>query len=428
MPLNLYAHYRISAISVTYGVFFFSPLLLLAAGIADPAFATIPFNQWLAEPNVPHFHWTAGVSRPVLSFHQRLLAQIEVAVDGKDLETRRKDGELVCFFQTTDSQGTRFQGHAVIELSKLDVNIRAAIVQMGQRAFLLPGDYQLAVALLDTRTREHATTQTRFRVAAPSSSLLARAWRGLPAVEFVSEKQSPESWYLPEIEGHAQWAAGIQTATPLNVVLNLCPKPGLAALLPTLKFISETGPEGPSEHIELLDLARHHSVFQSDHGLEWPVLKTSLAAASTASIDVQSLSDSHHDAQFFVTQVRRIIRASDKPSVVVILSAPIAFAAGEDLTPISLESLPRCRAFYIRYQGEPERFGNRYGQPQSTGGIRGRGMHIGRTVQAGRPLLPDKLAATLKPLNVKIFDVETPEDITKALTEIQKALANQASR
>jgi len=423
-------------------VFRFSPLLLLLVavsvpaaqpqGVADPAFDKIPFAEWMAEAKAPHFRWTVSVPRAVLSFHQRLLSQIEMEVDGKDLETRRDDGELVCFFQITDAQGTRFQGHATIDLSKLDPNIKAATVQMSQRAFFLPGDYQLAAALLDTRTLEHATTQLKFRVAAPSSSLLSLAWRGLPALEFFSEKQSPESWYLPEIEGRVQWAAGIQTDEPLNVVLNLSPKPGLSALLPTLKFLSETGSPSLSEHIEILDLARHHSVFQCDKGLDWPVLKSSLAAANTASIDVHSLTDSHHDAQFFLTQVRRVLRASDKPSVLVILSTPVAFESGEDLTPISLESLPPCHVFYIRYQAAPERSINPYGR--QIGG-RGRGMRMGGPMGgpggAGQPLrnrVVDRLAATLKPLNPKVLDVETPEEITKALTEIQKALANQARR
>jgi len=423
--------------SVTYGVFPFSSLLLLAAltgspsGVLDPAFERIPFNQWLAEPAVPHFHWTVNVPRAVLSFHQRFLSRILAEVDGKDLETRRDDGELVCFFQITDAQGTRFQSHAVVDLSKLDAKIRAATVQMGQRAFLLPGDYQLAAALLDTRTGEHSTAQSKFRVAAPSSGLLLRAWRGLPAVEFVSENQSPESWYLPEIQGHMQWAAGMQTATPLNVVLNLSPSlpglraratpsDGLPALLPTLKFISETGSPGLAEHIEILDLARHHSVFQTDKGLDWPVLKSSLASANTASIDIHSLSDSHHDAQFFLTQVRRLLRASDKPGVLVILSTPVAFESGEDLTPISLESLPACRVFYIRYEGAPERSMNRYG----AGEFRGRGMRVGGAGPPMRLHMVDQLAATLKPLNPKLLDVETPEEITKALTEIQKALSH----
>jgi hypothetical protein len=158
--------------------------------------------------------------------------------------------------------------------------------------------------------------------------------------------------------------------------------------------------------------------------LQWTLLKPALSEASTASIDVHSLSDSHRDAQFFVSEVRRVIRASEKPGVLVILSAPIAFESGEDLSPISLESLPACRVFYIRYHATAERTFNRFG-PQMG---RGPGARIaGPSMARNRPMqlnLVDQLEATLKPLKPKLFEVETPEEVTRALTEIRKALQN----
>jgi hypothetical protein len=40
-----------------------------------------------------------------------------------------------------------------------------------------------------------------------------------------------------------------------------------------------------------------------------------------------------------------------------------------------------------------------------------------------RPLQDfDQLEATLKPLSPKVFDVETPEQMTRAIAEIEKAL------
>jgi len=395
----------------------------------------------MTERGESHFRWTANIAHPQLSFHQRLISEIVVEVDGKELETRRKDGELVSFFQITDGEGTRYQGHSAIQLGKLAENVKAATVQSEQRAFFLPGDYQLAVVLLDTATREHTATQMKFRVSAPSPGILAEAWRNLPSVEFITDKESPDRWYLPDIQGRLQWAATAAAPVHMNVILNVAPSvpvygarhtpsEGLPALLPTLKVISEAGSAAVSEHIELLDLARRRAVFQNDvqapeHELDWASLKASLAESNTASIDLHSLSDRHHDAQFFVSEVRRVLRVpdkdSDKPGVLVILSTPVAFESGEDLDPISLESLPACRVFYIRYHAAPQRAANPY--PQMGG--RGRGMRPGAGPMGRRPgeiNVVDQLEATLKPLKPKLFDVETPEEITKALSEIQKRL------
>ncbi len=340
---------------------------------------------------------------------------------------------LVFFVQITDRDGTRYQDHGSIELSKLDANIKAANLEYTKRAFVLPGDYRLAVAILYTATGEHSTRQVQFRVASPQHDLLPDAWRDLPPVEFIGSEESPDSWYLPDIRGRLQWAASMHSPARINVILNVAPSvpvPGsrrtqsgdLAALLPTLKVISQTGSASLSEHVALLDLARRRAVFhQNDvHDLDWPRLKASLGEANTASIDVHSLSERHHDAQFFVSQVRALLRASEKPSVLVVLTKPVEFESGEDLEPISLESLPDCRVVYIRYRAPMQPFN----PVERQMGGRGRGSRMGGPMNRNRPPqdVVDQLEATLKPLSPKVFDVETPEQMTRALAEIEKEI------
>jgi hypothetical protein len=172
----------------------------------------------------------------------------------------------------------------------------------------------------------------------------------------------------------------------------------------------------------LLDLARRRAVFNQDkvHDLDWPRLKAALGEANTASIDVHSLSERHHDAQFFVSQVRGLLRASEEPCVLVVLTKPVAFESGEDLEPVSLESLPTCRVVYIRYRAPLQPVAP-FGQQM---GGRGRGARMGGPMTRDRPAqdVVDQLEATLKPLKPKVFDVETPEQTTRALAEIEKAL------
>ena len=410
-------------------------------GTLDPAFEKIPFDQWLGEHGHARFHWTASVPRAELSFHQRLVTGVEIRLDGRDLEARRGDGSLVFLIQITDRDGTRYQDHGSIDLGKLDENIRAANLKYSQLAFFLPGDYRLAVAILDTVSGEHSTSQAQFRVAPPQHDLLPDAWRDLQPVEFIGKTESPDSWYLPDIHGRLQWAASVHSPARVNVILNVAlsvPAPGsrrtygggLAALLPTLKVISQTGSSSLSERVELLDLARQHAAFDQDevYDLDWPRLKASLAEANTASIDIHSLSDRHHGAQFFVSQVRSLIRASEKPCFLVVLTTPVAFESGEDLAPVSREALPACRVVYIRYRAPRELV-----RPFDRGmGGRGRGMRTGGPMAGNRPLQDfDQLEATLKPLSPKVFDVGTPEEMTRALAEIEKALltsGEQSSR
>lgn len=398
----------------------------------DPAFEKIPFDHWLGEHEQAPFRWTASVPRAELSFHQRLMARVEIKLDGRDLEARRSDGQLMFFVQITDSAGARYQNHSHIELNKLDPNIKNAYLEYSQSAFFLPGDFGLAVVILDTATGEHGARQIQFRVASPQHDLLPGVWRGEPPVEFVGNQESPDSWYLPDVRGRLQWAASVHSQARVNVILKLAvsvaargsrsaPSGDLAALLPTLKAISQTGSKSVSEHVELLDLARRRAVFKQDevHDLDWPRLKTSLGEANTASIDIHSLSERHHDAQFFVAQVRSLLRTSEQPCVLIVLTAPVAFESGEDLTPISLEGLTACRVVYIRYRAPAPvvPYGSQFGG-------RGRGSRMGGPATRNRPSqdVVDQLEATLKPLNPKIFDVSTPEQMTRALADIEKAL------
>jgi hypothetical protein len=410
------------------------PLLLLASfplGSAqhsthDPAFEKVPFDQWLTERNLGPFHWTAGVPRVELSFHQRLLARIEIHVDGRDLQNRRADGQLVFLFQITDHDGIRYQNHGVVELSKLDENVKAATIGYSQRAFFRPGDYRLAVAILDTGTGEHGTREAQFRAPPAPREFLASAWRGLPTVEFLGKEDPPDDWFLPEVQGRIQWAAGVQTAARLNVILNITPhgthSGDMAALLPTLKAITETGSSAITERVELLDLSRRRAAFDSTgtNPIDWPPLKDALGDSNTASIDVHSLSQRHEDARFFVGQIRAVLRASQAPCVLVVLTAPVSFESGEDLSPISTEALPACRVVYIRYRAQVIR--DRPPDPAFGGHGRG-GSRMGGPMSHARPVEEiDQLENTLKPLNPKVFDVDNPEEITKALMEIEKDL------
>lgn len=405
----------------------------------DPEFAKVPFDQWLGERDQAHFHWSLAAPHAALSFHQRFAGRVEIKVDGKDLDSRRGDGRLMFLLQITDGDGTRYQDHGSLELNKLGENIKASNVEYSQGVFLLPGEYRLAVAILDTATGEHSTHQAPFKVPAPHEFLLD-AWRDLPPVEYIGKAESPESWYLPDIRGRLQWAASVHSPARLNVILNVdtseptsglhpnraAPSSGLAALLPTLKAISETGSSSISEQVELLDLARRRAVFRQDdvHELDWPRLKPALGGANTASIDVHTLSERHHDAQFFVSQVRSLLRASEKPSVLVVLTQPVGFESGEDLEPISLEALPACRVIYVRYHA-PMEHPNPFDQQtrgRARGGRMGGPMGTG-TMTRNRPQeVVDQLEATLKPLSPKVFDVDAPEQVTKALAEVLKAL------
>jgi hypothetical protein len=396
----------------------------------DPAFLRIPFTQWLTETGQPFVRWTVAVSHPELTFHQRLSANIEFKVDGKDLAPRRGKGQLVFFSQITGTDGTKYQNHGAIDLAKLDEDIRLAYLTYEQSAFVLPGDYQLAVAILDTASREHTAKQMAFHVANSKKEFAPGIWKDLKPVEMIPAQDAPDSWYLPNMTGRLHWGAPVRTPVRMEVILNYAaPKgAGLNTFLPTLRALAPSWQDGVEANFKVLDVHGRRLLYRQNkvRELDWPALRDSLSGQNTATVDVKALGERHRDAQFFVNEVGRSLRSMEQaPCLLLVLSNPISFEDGEDLSSISTEGKSACEVIYIRAHS-PRVNRPIYPEPGLRGGRRGRfggGGPMG-PVRGVNPRGPefDQLANTLKSLNPKIFDVTTPDEMSKIFADIYRTL------
>lgn len=401
-------------------------------GSLDPAFTKVPFDRWLQGGDESQIRWTAHVLHPQLSTHQRLLAKVEIQIDGAELAKRRGKGQWVIFVRLKDEEDRLYQDHVTIDLVKIEEGIRNQNVTYVESAFVLPGDYRVAVALFDTATGEHSAKQERLHVPALKNDPLSDAWRDLPPVELIPHAEPPDSWYLPTVAGRLHLPAEARRPVQIVVLVNATPSERLSRsqqvpernlddLLPALKVISQMAVRNGSLSVALLDLARRRVMFHQEdmHVLDWPAFKGSLNEADAGTIDVKSLEDRHHKAEFFEAEVSRRMGAGATAKlpgtppvarVLIVLSRPMEFESGEDLQPIRLAPQPDCRVFYIRYHPRIV--------PPATpvpAAARARRMRPGLPPPARRETQVDQLEPTLKPLAPLLFDVETPEQFRKAL-------------
>lgn len=412
-------------------VFALAPCAVHAGSPATEQFAKVPFEDWLAGGEGVRFKWTARVDPPALSFHQRLLSSVRLKLDGKDLAPRRGPGELHFYIQITDSEGRTYRSYDSINLESLDANIKAADLEYLQSAFFLPGEYRLAAAIYDVERGEHSVRKSVFRVAPLKADLLPDLWAGLPRVEFLGRQDAPEVWFLPDVKGRLAPLTGLKQNATLDVILVLSPGqrvPGsgrlqggyasLQALVPTLKAMGEFGGQSLRVNIEIIDLARHRvALNESDvRGLDWNRLKRALADADTAKIDVKALEERHRNAAFFGEEVSRVVnRTAEGPRAVLVLASPSTFPAGEE--PSALAGGPETHAvplFYFRYELPRPPFvrrgpaglppWNRFPRPDF-------GMRLPEPVQ-------DQLEPLIAPLKPEVYDVETPEQVRKALAAV----------
>src|SRR6266487_3108031 len=81
-------------------------------GALDPAFRKVPFEEWFAGNGQGSIKWSVRVVRPQLSSHQRLAAQIEVLLDGKEIAKRLAEGgEMLVFVEVDDATKRAYQNH-----------------------------------------------------------------------------------------------------------------------------------------------------------------------------------------------------------------------------------------------------------------------------------------------------------------------------
>ncbi len=414
-------------------------MLLAQQGILDPAFEKIPFDQWQRGGEQAHLHWSAVVTRPYLSHQQRLLATVQVTVDGADIAARRGKGELVLFIQIKDATGRKYQSHESINLSRVEPSASASDVIYSQPAFVLPGAYHLELAFLDTASGEHAVLQKTFVVPPLANDPLPEAWRDVPPVEFIDRAEAPDNWFLPSLTGRLNLNVETRRPTRIELILNLSttqdtedehPHDVRPALIPALKAISQVQFRNASLNISLLDVSRQRVAFEQRDvrgSLNWPAVRERLTAKDAQTIDLKSLETRQQQAQFFVGEVRRRLAPqtgeSEAQRVLIVLSGAVAFDRGEDLARIDAKELQGYRVFYIRYLEKLEPPAPRTWPPESSWGGRGMGGRR-RTLPPPRQDVEfDQLEPLLKPLGPRCFDVETPEQFRKALATLLAAIA-----
>lgn len=414
---------------------FFLPLFLLSAlspaqpapdqdGVTDPTFAALAFDEWFATPEQSRIRWTANVSDPVLSHHQRLFCNAEIRIDGVDLAKRRGKGEIVMMIQITDDKGHVWQGHDSFSLEPVQESIKASDIQFLQPFFALPGDYTLSLAIFDTVSSEHNVARRKLHVPGLRPDPLPGAWTGMPAIEFIRPAQAPAAFFMPGIASRLQLPVNTKQHVSVDLLVNLTPSErfsgsnrmqnrNLGVLLPIVKLLTHVDWLNSTLNVALIDLFRLKDVYEQNDvkDFDWDEAQSSLAETKPGIIDVKSLESRKHAANFFVKEVNRRVAAEGPARVLIILSSSVVFEPGVELHPAESVSHSNLKIFYLRYQ------------PLFRPVTRGSGGGDLGPVRSTFGPQNDQLEPLLKGLNPRRFDFTTPEQFRKALATMLTEIA-----
>lgn len=376
----------------------------------DPAFTNIPFQNWVTEGPKEQFRWKIRISSPELSPHQRLATTIQIQVDGKEFAKRCCEGNGVALVQIKDLQGRVYQTSGVRELRDMKAGAEHYNVDFSWIAFVLPGKYEVALAMFFKGGAEYNFATRELNVGRLKSDPLVDSWKGLPNVEFTDPLEGGvNDFLLPEISG-LYLPVATRRPVRMDVLVNLTPyttelsypplyREKLAVLLPVLKIFGQLNLANGFLNVATLDLSLNRMTFQQDAitsgNLDLPGLKDALTAADHHKIDFHDLGRVEPDGVLLSEELNRRLNRGNGPAdrqgqpplrIVILVSSSLTFD-GKGPSPIEP---PEDHDFIVYYMN----------------------------VQYGEGQAYDQIEKVLKKLKPRIYSVSSPEDTRKTLAKI----------
>jgi hypothetical protein len=387
----------------------------------DSVFADAPFDKWAAQGNHQEVPWEVQTSADRLSFHQRLIATIQVQVPGPELLKRSHDEHITLLVEVRNGQGVSSRNFGVLDLADLKPEMKRSDVEFSWQAFAVPGQYELSVALWDKKSGEHNFLRRLFHVDAYRNDPLPEMWRGLPAFEFWSTKRDgPDYMFHADIEGRPNLSLATRRPMEMEVLLDMTPSAEifrgnygyynryLSAALPTFKIFNQINLKNGSRTAAALNLVQRRVVFEQSDGkeLDWAVLRKTLSPDSgPGTVSVKDLQNKQQSPVYLREEIVRRLKAGSnhaaKPGVkplrvFVVLGSPMDFYTFPKLPEIETGEEQDCVIYYLQFEfGERARFG---------GGV-------------------NNVEKMLKPLRIRSFEVRSADDVRRALAKMLDELS-----
>lgn len=382
---------------------------------AKDLFEQVPFDEWVKEGPKQQVRWQTQVGYLGLSGYQRQLVGIEAYVDLPDLMQRPRDRQLILLVQLTDSSGRRFRSARTMELSSLKAipnGGKHELQRFDWKAFALPGEYQVIIALYHADTGEHNLAQKRLRVPAIHKDPLVNSWHGLPGVEFWApiSVEDIDFFYRPEFEDTLNLPLETRRPVHLEILVDLAASDlfhgsdllynrYLSAVLPTMKIFSQIQIKNGTTDVSILDMARREVRFRQENArqIDWESMKHALAKNGAAVVSVDALSPKHKGPALIKEELTRRLteaEASSEPlRVFVVISSPLGLYSFAGLKSNLMPANCSCVVYYLEYDSS-----RRPGMYGAIGNVK----------------------KMLRPLPVHAFEAHSAEAVRKALAAILK--------
>jgi hypothetical protein len=417
----------------------FSPLSLAQKDETDSLFQAVPFEEWMKDGPKAQLPWRTRISSPELSLHQRIQVRFQVELDGNEILRRCCGARAIALLEIADPRGQIFRNYAAQEIKRAQPGLSQSFVVLSWDVFLLPGDYGAAMALYYRGREGHSLTLEKLHVNAIRNDPLPEAWRDLPTVEFCDpQPEGVDEFLFPRVEGHLNLPINNRRPIQLDILENLTPytaeqrtpwlyKERLRAFLPILKSLGQLQLLRGSLNLATMDFTRSRVTFEQKEilngHLDLTGLKDSLAANAITVVDVHDIRNSERYGQFFAQEIGQRLNAENQPNTsqessplhaLIIVSGGMELGAGGQ-SPLKSPDKGDFVVFYLRW--DPV-----FRYPPA---IAGMSFPRGGIDSLRREQFDDGIGKALKTLKPRIFSVNSPESLRRAMASIIVGLSQR---
>ncbi len=409
-------------------------LLLLASAFAQPAKPTdATIRQWFSSSDRRDFAARVRFLKPLLTYQQRYLVEVRVAIDGNVARGRNLDA----FLAVADSSN-----HLLWEsLLKKDVETanmkRNAELQLVAGFYAPPGQYRAALVLYDKSSRQlfvhheavnvvrikndplpdYGGRGARIEFTLPpdqgshlrsidqDTTLIAESYWPLASDREDLPVESPRPIMLDLVVDFT--GSGDENSAPENANLNLNRLTAMASALMDL--------QAPQLCVRIsgFDLPQMETIYlrKDPKDLNWDDVRKARAAAGSR-VSVAALKSRKDQPVFFRDFFLKLSQpahceAHDAMHVIAVVTSGEGFPSGAHRASVPREAFENARIFYFRTVGALQLRRDYRGNPYILG-----------TNQ-------DDLPSALNELGAHRFTIESPTDFRRALAHMLENLQRE---
>jgi hypothetical protein len=413
----------------------------------ESIFADAPFEKWKAEGPHQDLPWKVNMSANQLSFHQRLIALIQINFPVQEMLKLTQDDQLILLAEVRNGQGVSARNFGVLELNKLKPEMKRTDIEFSWVAFALPGQYEVALAIWDKKSGKHNFMTKLFHVDAYKRDPLPEMWNGLDVFEFWSDKRDgPEYLFHSDIGGRLNLPLKTKRPLDMELLLDLTPSADifrgnvgyynryLAGAVPMFKIFSQIDVANGSRNAEALDLVQRRVSFSQSGGkeLDWASLRRTLSPDNNpGTVSIKDLQNKKQSPVFLREEIVRRLndpalqgKKDERPlHVFVLIGGPMDMYSFPQVPAIETGNEEDCVIYYFQFnfferpspqqQQQRRRRFDRFDRPD---------RHPERLESPSISGDAGAVEKMLKPLKMRVFQVESPDELRRALAKMMEEM------